>query len=315
MYEKIIQELAESGSSKRYINDRVTCRYCGTADSAAFGGRDNAHAFPAALGNRVLFALDECKACNGKFSIYEDALSKAVGPFLTLGGVRGRKGVRQTGRSTSNSKIKHGSTEGGRRLSITSEGNPKDIVNTDPATGIMRLRMPVKGDIFVPRHAYKALLKIAISILPVAELPKFKNAIACLASKDDTPHDAPLQVGFSHAFVGNAMPALAGCLLRRTDDKTPIPYMIFVFMAGSVCFQIWLKSDDADACVPEVGWLGIQYSAQLPKPEGGYFSIHFCDPLQFNWSSIKPILQPFEAFELRFDPQTTQGNFTPIPRQ
>lgn len=145
LYEQIIQELAESGSSKRYINKRVTCRYCGTADSAAFGGRDNAHAFPAALGNRVLFALDECKACNGKFSIYEDALSKAIGPFLTLGGVRGRKGVRQTGRSVSKSKIQHSSNEERRRLSITSEGNPKDLVSIDPSTGIMKLRTAVSG--------------------------------------------------------------------------------------------------------------------------------------------------------------------------
>jgi len=315
MYEIIVQELAELGGNKRYLNDRSRCRYCGTTKEDAFGNRNNAHAFPEALGNKALFALNECKACNTKFSLYEDALVKAVGPFLTLGGVKGKNGVRQTGRSSSNSKVRHSQNEAGRRLSITSSGYPNELFRVDPSTGVLNIRMPIVGDPFVPRYAYKALMKIAVSLLPTAELPKFRKAIDCLAAKDDIPENVSLQVGFSYAFVGNAPPALAGCLLRRSDDEAPIPYMIFILMAGSVCFQIWLPSDEADAHVPAVGRLGIEYTAQLPMPEGGYFPITFSDPHQFNWSSSKPILQPFEAFDLQFDPRTTNGNLTPVPRR
>ena len=45
---------------------------------------------------------DECDDCNAKSSVYEDALTKAVGPSLTLGGTKGKRGVRQTDRSHSN---------------------------------------------------------------------------------------------------------------------------------------------------------------------------------------------------------------------
>lgn len=315
VYNQVVQELVELEGQKRFVGNRSACRYCGTKDEADFGRRSNAHLFPMALGNRVLFTLDECKACNHKFSIYEDALTKAVGPFLTLGGVRGRKGVRQTGLSKGKSKIRHSSSGGKRRLSVTSNRIPHGLFKTDHSSGVMTIRLPVEGDAFVPRYAYKALLKIAVSILPEAELPNFTNAIGCLTSQDDIPHDAPLQVGFSYALVGNAPPVLAGCLLRRSKDELSLPYMIFVFMAGSLCFQIWVKSDKADAHVPNVGKLGIQYTAQLPIPERGYLPVRFSDPRQFDWSDNKSIHQPFGFFDLRFNPHTQVGKIIPVPRR
>ncbi|MEP3844246.1 MAG: hypothetical protein ABJM43_02695 [Paracoccaceae bacterium] len=204
--------------------------------------------------------------------------------------------------------------EGKRRLSITSEGNA-DLVGVDQTTGLLNLTIPIEGDKFVPRYAYKALTKFGLSMLPAEELPKFQCAIAKLDDPNTEPHSGPLQVGFSYAFVGNAPPALAGTLWRRTNASAKFPYMIFFLMAGSVCFQIWLRSDDQDADVPEVGRFGFRFNAQLPLPEGGFFPINYCDPLQFDWSDLTPRLQPFGAFEFAFNAQTTEGSFTPIPRE
>lgn len=315
MYDTIALELVEPNSQKRFLGDRSECRYCGTKVASAFGRKTNAHAFPAALGNRALFSLDECKSCNTKFSVYEDALVKAIGPFLTLGGVKGRSGVRQTGRSNARSTIRHGTNDDKRHLSVTSEGSPDDLAKMNRDTRLISLRMPVEGDSFIPRYAYKALLKTAVSLLPKDELPRFKNAISCLGPRAEIPYQSPLKVGFSYAYVGNAPPALAGCLLRRTDASALTPYMMFIFMAGSVCFQICVRSDDADDHLPDVGRLGIKWTAQFPKPEGGYLPIQYSDPLQFDWTDLTPSAQPFEAFELIFDPRTTEGEIIPIPRQ
>lgn len=315
MYTSIVQELVEPNSERRFLGERICCRYCGAAGPAVFGKRTNAHALPAALGNRTLFSLDECKACNGRFSLYEDALCKAVGPFLTLGGVRGRRGVRRTGQTGSKSTVRHSVGDGKRQLSVVSDGDANELVGIDKATGSLKLTMPIEGDVFVPRYAYKALVKIGLSMLPPAELAGFRKAIASLSELDVMPHGGPLQVGFSHAYVGNSPPALAGTLLRRSDVQALAPYMIFVLMAGSVCFQIWLRSDDRDDHVPEMGRLGIRFTAQLPKPAGGYFPIEYSDPLQFDWSDRTPRLQPFDAFELTFNPQTTEGSLRPIPRK
>lgn len=312
MYEVLAQELVEPNSQRRFLGERTLCRYCGATGSGVFGNKTNAHALPIALGNRTLFSLDECKACNNMFSIYEDALIKAVGPFLTLGGVRGRSGVRKTGRSGSGSTVRHSNIDGKRSLSIAYQGAPDEALGVDQATGVLYLNMPIEGDVFVPCHAYKALTKIGLSMLPTEELPRFQNLIGSLADKDAKPHSGHLIVGFSYAYVGNAPPALAATLWRRKDDRAKAPYMILLLMAGSVCFQIWLRSDDFDAEVPEDYRLGLSFTAQLPKLEGGYFPITYSDPLQFDWSDLKPRLQPFKAFECAFDPDTNNARITPI---
>ena len=314
MYDVIAQELVEPGTQRRYLGARDACRFCGTTDSAAFGSKTNAHTFPQALGNRKLFSLDECKACNHRFSVYEDALCKAVGPFLTLGGVSGKNGVRQTGRTKGTSSLRHRREDGRRQLSGHARAEFADVFDTDPSDGRLILRLPIGGDKFVPLHAYKALTKIGLSLLPEEELAHFSTACESLLTRDARPTPGLLQVGFSYAYVGNAPPALAGTLLRRSDSQAPLPYLIAIFVAGSVCFQIRLKPDELDAHVPPLGRLGVNWTSQLPRPEGGYLPIAYSQPLQWDWSGTAPILQPFEAFELAFDPRTTNARFTPMPR-
>ena len=72
------------GGDQRFLGEARKCRFCGTFEASDFGKRTNAHTSPEGLGNKTLFSLDECSACNAKFSRYEDALCKAVGPYLTL---------------------------------------------------------------------------------------------------------------------------------------------------------------------------------------------------------------------------------------
>lgn len=314
MYEIIAQELIESKTGKRFIGTRACCRFCGNADQSAFGQQMNAHTFPEALGNKILFSLDECKSCNNKFSVYEDSLCKAIGPFLTLGGVKGKKRVRQTGRSNGDSVIQH-FDQNGRRIRVKSTGPTDNIFGTVPGTNIIQLRMPVEGDKFIPLYAYKALAKIAISLLPTGELHRFRGVINSLQTEEAEPVSGILRVGFSYSYVGNAPPVLAGQILRRKTEEAQIPYMIGIFLAGSVCFQIWIRSDDKDGHVPKDGKLGFRWTLQLPKPEGGYFPIAYTDPLQFNWASTEPQLQPFEAFLLKFNTISKEGVLEPIPRR
>ena len=313
-YEQLALERAEAGTEKRFINNRNSCRYCGVTDPSEFGRRDNAHAFPAALGNRVLFALDECKSCNQKFSLYEDALVKAIGPFLTLGGVKGRRSVRQTGRSAGPSSIKHTNAVGARRIIVRSATGQGEAIDIDQATGKLALRIPVEGDRFVPRYAYKALLKIGLSILPAIELPRFENAVASLNSHDALPNIGPLLVGFSYAYVGNALPALAAVLQRRKGQDAAEPALTLHFLAGSVCFQIWIPTDEEMRSFPNASKNTMRFKAMLPMPEGGYYPVEFTEPRPFDWAGISPILQPFEAFILTHDPKTGQGHLSPVGR-
>ena len=314
-YTVIAQELVGPEDEHRFLGCRTRCRYCGTTGPRAFGKTTNAHTFPRSLGNRSLFSLDECKKCNTeKFSCYEDALAMAIGPYLSLGGVEGRNGVRKTGTTRSKSSIRHSVENGHRRISIVSNCPSGGHPMIDPITKRLTLRFPIEGDRYKPRYAYKALLKIAISLLPESELINFSDTTACLGTLDAVPHPFPMKLGFSHAYIGNAPPVLAGTLLRRTDDNLQIPYMLFIFVAGSVCFQIWLHSDNLDCHVPEIDKLDCRWISQFLEQDGSYLPIRYSESLQFDWTGLNPIFQPFEAFELEFDPRTTEGIFTPIRR-
>jgi len=315
MYEVIAMEMVEVGSIKRFLGERTHCRFCEARDKSMFGQPTNAHTFPEALGNKILFSLDECISCNKNFSIYEDALCKAAGPFLTLGGVKGKKRVRQTGRSDSNSLIKHFNQAGRRNIHIKAPALAVNMVASQPRTDILKFRIPVKGDMFVPLYAYKALLKIAISLLPTDELHRFKKAKESLQTKNTPPTRGELSVGFSYSYIGNAPPTLAGALIRRRDDNASIPYVLAIIQAGSICFQIALRSDEKDDHVPVTGKLGIVWTSQLPKPDGGYHPIKYSEPFQLDWSGLEPQFQPFEAFDLEFNIVTTEGVFTPIIRE
>jgi hypothetical protein len=71
------------------INERYdslsgeSVRYCGRVGAASF--RKIARTFSESLGNKWIVSLDECDSCNAPFSLYEDALAKAVSPFLNSG--------------------------------------------------------------------------------------------------------------------------------------------------------------------------------------------------------------------------------------
>jgi hypothetical protein len=315
MYEVIAKEMVEIGSKRRFLGTTNFCRFCGTTDPSMFGRRTNAHTFPEALGNKILFSLEECVVCNNKFSIYEDALCKAIGPFLTLGGVRGKNGVRQTGRSGSDFVIRYDNLGGRRNVKIQAKVPEVNMAFSQPRSDVIKIRIPVNGDMYVPLYAYKALLKIAISLLPVDELNLFKKAKESLQIENKPPAIGELRVGFSYAYIGNAPPTLAGVLIRRRKSDASIPYILAVFQAGSVCFQIALCSDDKDDHVPITNELGIVWTSQLPKPDGGYHQIKYSNPLQFDWSGLTNQIQPFQAFDLEFNVVTNAGVFSPVVRE
>jgi len=312
MYEVLNQELVGISDKRRFLGQRGKCRFCANSDVSTFGKKTNAHTYPEALGNKSLFSLDECVACNTTFSRYEDALCKAVGPYLTLGGTKGKNGVRQTGRSNSDLVLKHERPDGKRHIRVVAknQGDLSGVASLDGET--LFLRIPVGRETFIPMYAYKAILKIALSLLPVDRLHLFRKSVECLQDIDQPPGNYSLQVGFSYASVGNAPPTLGGAVLQLKTCNPSAPYVIAIFQAGSVCFQIALHPDEKDRFALPIGELGIKWITKLAKPEGGYHSINYSDPIQFDWSELSPQQQPFEAFELKFNTRTDSGEFRPI---
>lgn len=86
----IEKEFNQILTSKKIWKDfpNPVCRFCGENEKSKF--KKDAHIIPESLGNRFLISNFECDICNEKFSVYEDALNKFIGPIRTLGFVKGK---------------------------------------------------------------------------------------------------------------------------------------------------------------------------------------------------------------------------------
>jgi hypothetical protein len=316
VYTQLVQVRGSIGGPQIRLGQRGRCRYCHGAGPF----RKIAHAFPEALGNKRVVSLDECDNCNELFSRYDDALANSVSPFLTLGGTHGKGNkIRQTGRSAGDAVLSRG--PGPDLPRITAMVRSSDLAShaSFDGTGKSRFRIPIAGVPFKARHAYKALSKMAFAILPEDELKHYERLRKWLLVHDDDTDFPVLDVGMSFGSIGNAPAMVAGTLIKRVREEDPVPYLHFIFCAGSVCLQTSLKSDRMEDHVPVtlLGSVAIQFSAVIGSGEGDPrdpIRIDYGQPIQRNWTSTAPIPQPVKEFLLDFDMHTTEGRFTPVMR-
>ena len=316
-YSVLVQLQANIGQRPIEIGRKGGCRYCGETNSSKF--RNVAHAMPEGLGNKWIVSLDECDACNAIFAAYDQALAVSVGPVLTVGGTQGKGNkVRQTGRSHGPNVISHSRLDGRRRLSLTTNADPGNAIAVDPSTRTIELSAPVAIERFIPRHAYKALVKSGIALLPPDELEKFSSLLAWLRDKDNSLDIPDMTVGLSFGSVGNAPPLVTAALVKRTSDDTRWPYMIFVMTVGSVCFQIALKSDREDGQWPPAGQAGsgLRWTNVIGGPQDAdAIRIEYGAPNRLDWSSRSLELTPVELLVTRINLATQAAQIAPVLRK
>ena len=313
MYRPIVHLQASSGSQKMVHGQRGRCRFCG-ADGAG-SSRKKAHLVPEALGNRWIFSADECYACNQKFSLYEDALVAAVGPILTLGGTAGKRGkARQTGRSAGNSVLTHTRLDGQRQLRIISQNveDYRERVTLDGDWIVTRMPLPLTP--FTPLLAYKALVKMALTLVPVTDLEHYGGLQPFLKDRNAMAPEGRATVGLSFGSIGNAPPMVVASLLQRVDNALLIPKFIFILCVGSVCLQLFLTADSLSHTGVMRGTPTLQFTVVLGKPGAEDLRIAYNNLRVLDWSSAAPEPQPLKEIVLRFNQGTTQAEFHPVWR-
>lgn len=314
---EVLRQVAAATSNRRVnIGSKGKCRFCGKSNPDLF--RTIAHTFPQSLGNKWVISLDECDACNQLFSAYDDSLATAVSAISTLGGVRGKENkIRQTGRTAGNEILRRSEQSGKPNISMIAKGYDfREIINVDPESNVLLLKAPLPPVRFRPRFAYKALAKMGVALLPDSELGHYRKLRKWLLDKEDVESFTYLEVGLSFSSLGHSPDLVAGTLLRRMDPKAPIPHIIFLFSAGSVCFQLDLMSDELENHLPPLtmGTLNINYSNVISGDGDRSITLSYGKPIHMDWSSKDLIPQPVEAFLLRFNLRTNEGHFSPIFR-
>lgn len=161
------------------------CRFCKPAD-ASF--KNASHSIPEFLGNKSIFTVDECDACNKLFGEgIESDLSKFIPPsWLTR--IEGKKGYKKT-------QITKG-------VSLFSDKKFIDINFDHKYEDVKKhLKLENKGSKFSSLNVYKAFVKILISLIPNEYLDEFDELIAWLRSGsgfDSINHKPFVIVGHQH---------------------------------------------------------------------------------------------------------------------
>ena len=291
-YDLLVNFQAGLGSKAIFIGDARECRFCGKSGQANF--RKQAHTIPEGLGNKWLFSLDECDECNSLFSPYESSLCSSVGPILTLGGTKGKGNrVRQSGRSKGSHNVKHLIDDGQRRISFHILGEAENIqppIGTSisfQTDGRMTFDVPPPAEKFVARHAYKALAKIGLALLPRDDLCNFEQLKNWIQEPNDHQLFPFLDVGIAVGSLGNAPPYISATILRRRGSNARQPSTILLLTAGSVCWQMDLMPDELDDhCGPaRFGSININWTAELHAPDEQPVKIPYGPPTHFDWSS------------------------------
>lgn len=222
------------------------CRFCGLGPGETTFNED-AHAVPEFLGNRRLLSLNECDPCNSEFGIgggIEDQLGKWSTLARAVGQVPRKKGGPPTFK---NKGLRVETVDGGLHIHVPSPASTEEFLESGIPDEIV-LEEDTESPPYVPILAAKALVKIACSLVPAAELPQVRFAIEWIKGRNKTRlNPLPVFLAVTPGIGGDALNGVR--LLKRKGDGAE-PYLWCVVRFRHFQLQTFVPFCPADA-----GWL------------------------------------------------------------
>lgn len=251
IYEKLIKykDLDDTTKEKIHLNifnNFKKCIFCGK-DENTVKFKKVAHAISEGVGNKRLISYNECDECNKRFGDkFEDDFCKYIQPFRITSQIFGKK-----------SYIRHKDEKSGHRIEIQKskpiipefnmdlkmliqDEKNKECVNIDKESG--QITVNIKRQKYIPFNVYKALMKMAISIMPKEEIANFAYSVAVLMVDED---DRIPTIGFLEFISGiNPFKGISVRLFKRKENTEEVfPYMIFILSFGNFSLQIPIWSN------------------------------------------------------------------------
>jgi len=238
-------------SKKLYLGQKRNkkCRFCGkSSNETSF--KNESHAIPEFIGNKVLIANYECDSCNLKFStLLEGHLANYMNLSHTLSQVKGKKGVPSF---KSNKKLSRIDI---RKESVEVKNFDEDSIseiNVDKGTISITANTPS----YVPVAVFKCFVKMALTLLPDNELPYFLDTMDWI---NEQPHSNTKfkfrRLQLMKSFVSGVHPfdfITVGLSKRRESATNDVPYMIFFIAYSNYVFQIHLPLCSKDSHLTDV---------------------------------------------------------------
>lgn len=208
------------------------CRFCGKQKTAK-EFKKVAHVLSRCIGNNTLFSTYECDECNEKvFSPLESNFSEYMKLFHTFSRIRGYKGVPSYKPNChENTRVDYVDD----KFQIQSFESEEPIVEIDEDTKNVKVQGKRS---YVPVLVYKALVKMALSVLSEAEMVNFPTTLAWLQGADlkNKFMVKYKMFGGYHRFSDVTMAVMK----RRNDCKNNVPAYIFELAYGYFTFSSFI---------------------------------------------------------------------------
>lgn len=221
--------------------EKRVCRFC-KRNSKETSFKTDSHVIPHALGNKYLVADDECDQCNKLFSTYENCLVDYLGIHRTVFSSRGKKNKVPKFKSPDSGLTASNTHFQTIEKAIIIEDNNGSAFDIDDVSG--KTTINYKKHSYIPIFVYKALLKVALSLIKDTYLPVYTETIKMLI----TDHSDKFLSSF--AKVGVAYTSLhmkTHCLIFRKQSATEaFPTHVFQLYYENLVFQLFIPLNKED---------------------------------------------------------------------
>ncbi|MCL2829739.1 MAG: helix-turn-helix domain-containing protein [Betaproteobacteria bacterium] len=214
--------------------DRI-CRFCrGTTKTGAKFDKE-AHAIPAALGNKFLKLADECDTCNGYFG---EEIEPTLVELLNI--QRVFLGIEARGRLPT---VKF---PGGTMFHENKDGKRMVVVSgkiSEDASGVLSAQLG-RGKPIVPQNFYRALSKIALSVIPEEELLALKKTAQWVRYGESASE--PLPKIAAAVVMLPPDPSAQITLYIRKEPHPKMPHVVCEFRLGCYMYVYALPFSERD---------------------------------------------------------------------
>lgn len=214
--------------------DRI-CRFCGGTTKTEARFDKEAHAIPAALGNKYLKIADECDECNQYFG---DEIEPTLVELLNI--QRVFLGIEARGALP---KIKF---PGGQLFRDDAHDNLMVVVSdkiSKDASGALTIQLTT-GKPISPQNFYRALSKIALSVIPENELPALAKTIRWVRYGEFA--DKPLPKIAAGVVMLPPNPSAQIALYIRKEPHPKMPHVVCEFRLGCYMYVYALPFSELD---------------------------------------------------------------------
>lgn len=167
--------------SKKLKRHTVQCRFCKRGrDEVTF--KENTHLISRLIGNNGFYSIDECDNCNKLFNPLETDLAASFGAERTFDHFLPDR--KAPGFESGNGKL------GIKKLSndniiLHTKSETSEDIKVDYVAGTADISMTTQP--YCPESAFRALLKIALAILPYPDVPNYDDAFKFLLNPANYP--------------------------------------------------------------------------------------------------------------------------------